>query len=178
MKRKTVLAGLFVVLLSSVGHLQARGFAHFGAGHFGRHGGKTFGFGIDRFGHPGLGFHNRRFCNSGLGLGHHTPFHGSRFCDSFFGLGYYSAPFYGYRYYSSPDYGYVTPSLAYDEGYNSQPDQGNSPKVNPKTDCTDTWTETRREDSLTNAIRSAFQSQCENMHAASESSSLQEDSLD
>jgi len=117
-----------------------------------------------------------RFFCPGFAFGNGTPFNGSRFCYPGIGFGYY-APFYSYGCDSSPDYGYLTLSPLYSEGYSSPPDQGHSPKVNLKTNCADSWTETRRDDSLGSAIRSAFQIQCENTHAASESNSPQE-SLD
>ncbi len=179
MKWKIILAGLLIAFLCLGTDLAARGHGHVGSrgfGHLGHGGRGAFGFGIPCHGPFGQCFLGHRFFCPGFAFGNGTPFYDSRFCYPGIGFGYY-APFYSYGYDSSPDYGYLTLSHLYFEGYDSQPGQGHSPKVNPKTNCADSWTETRRDDSLGSAIRSAFQIQCANTHAASESNSPQE-SLD
>ena len=161
MKRKVIFTGLLVVLLSSPGQMEAKGFGHMGGrgfAHFGEKRGFAFGYGH-------FGYH--KLYSRGFGYG--LPFYGSSFYSSSFPFGYY-IPFYG-----SPDLGTPIGRFGYYEENNSPSYSG---KISKPEVCRDSWTDQRRPDSLSGVINSVFRVQCENGHPATEPDHPREHSQD
>jgi hypothetical protein len=188
MRQKAILAGLLALFLSSDGQLEARGFGHFGAkgfgqfgargfghfgasgfGRFGYHGSRGFAFGIQGYGY---GYHTSRFGHAGFG--YCPPFYGFRFYRSGFPFGYY-VPFYLYDSYSAAEpEGLTSAPGYYGEDSLSQPDSGKASepparaRINPRTNCGDSWAGEQHTGSFGGMIRSVFELQCKNGHPAVE----------
>lgn len=173
MKRRAILAGLFVVFLSSIGHLEAQSFGRAsggharGFGHFGHHGGRAFGLGIHTQKH--LGYHFGQHGGRAFALGIHDHIHlghyyrTHKFRGLGFGLGYY-APFYSYSNgYRARDYETFPSLRVYSGDYASQRYRGD---ISKRLNCRDAWAGESPSNSLSSTIRLVFALQCENQHQA------------